>query len=176
MLDLYKITVNVVGLSFLGHVRSVEFLFVVRNIVNVSFSSFMRQGRIDVIEFIVERMRQENIQPDPSTCHHVFSAYVDHGFHSTAMEALQVLSIRMLSGEDGTQHENTEFEDDFILSEDSEAESQILQLFKDSENVSVALMNLRWCAIAGFSISWSPDQSPWARRLVTNYETRKGAT
>lgn len=84
--------------------------------------------------------------------------------------------MRMLSEEDNTKYEKTQFEDDFILSEDSEAESQILQLFKDSEeNVAVALMNLRWCAIAGFSISWSPDQSPWARRLLTDYETRKGA-
>jgi hypothetical protein len=153
-----------------------HFLFVVSKTVNITFSSFIRQGRIDVIEFIVERMRQENIQPDPSTCHYVFSAYVDRGFHSTAVEALQVLSMRMLSEEDDTQHEKTQFEDDFILSEGSEAESRILQLFKDSEeNVAVALMNLRWCAIAGFSISWSPDQSPWARRLSTDYETRKGA-
>lgn len=151
-----------------------HFLFVVRNIVNISFFFSMRQGRIDVIEFIVERMRQENIQPDPSTCHYVFSAYVDRGFHSTAVEALQVLSVRMLSGEDGSQHEKTQLEDDFILSEDSEAESQLLQLFKDSEdNVAFALVNLRWCAIAGFSISWSPDQSPWARRLLTNFDTRK---
>lgn len=141
---------------------------------NTVLQKACERGRIDVIEFIVERMRQENIQPDPSTCHYVFSAYVDRGFHSTAVEALQVLSVRMLSGEDGSQHEKTQLEDDFILSEDSEAESQLLQLFKDSEdNVAFALVNLRWCAIAGFSISWSPDQSPWARRLLTNFDTRK---
>ncbi|XP_040989932.1 pentatricopeptide repeat-containing protein At1g76280 isoform X3 [Juglans microcarpa x Juglans regia] len=143
------------------------------------FNTILRKacerGRIDVIEFIVERMHQEKIQPDSSTCHYVFSAYVDQGFHSTAVEALQVLSMRMLSEEDGTHHEKTQFEDDFILAEDSEAESRILQLFKNSEeNVAVALLNLRWCAILGFSTCWSPDQSPWAIRLARNYDTRIG--
>jgi hypothetical protein len=141
-----------------------------------SFSSFICQGRIDVIEFIVERMRQEKIQPDPSTCYHVFSAYVDRGFHSTAMEALQVLSMRMLSDEDGIHHENMEFEDDFFLAEDSVAESRILEIFNNyEEHVAVALLNLRWCAILGFSVSFSPDQSPWARRLSRNYDSRKKA-
>lgn len=121
-------------------------------------------------------MRQEKIHPDPSTCYYVFSTYVDRGFHSTAFEAFQVLSMRMLSEEHGIDREKMEFEDDFILSEDSEAESRILELFKNSEeNIAVALLNLRWCAMAGFPVSWSPDQSPWARRLSRNYDSRKRA-
>lgn len=163
---------NVVWLLFLGHVRYVPFSTCLKHCYH--FSSIC-QGRIHVIEFIVERMHQEKVQPDSSTCQYVFSAYVDQGFHSTAVEALQVLSLRMLSEEDGTEHEKTQFEDDFILAEDSEAESRILQLFKNSEeNVAVALLNLRWCAILGFSTCWSPDQSPWAIRLARNYDTRKG--
>ncbi|XP_042952109.1 pentatricopeptide repeat-containing protein At1g76280 isoform X4 [Carya illinoinensis] len=142
---------------------------------NTILQKACQRGRIDVIEFIVERMHQEKIQPDPSTCHYVFSAYVDQGFHSTAVEALQVLSMRMLSEEVGTHDEKTQIEDDFILAEDSEAESRILQLFMNSEeNVAVALLNLRWCAILGFSTCRSPDQSPWAVRLARNYDTRKG--
>ena len=59
-----------------------------------------------------------------------------------------------------------EFEDDFVLSEDLEAESRILQVFKDyDEYLAAALLNLRWCAILGFPISWSPNQSQWARGL-----------
>lgn len=143
---------------------------------NILLQKASERGRIDVIEFIVERMCQEKIQPDPSTCYHVFSAYVDRGFHSTAMEALQVLSMRMLSDEDGIHHENMEFEDDFFLAEDSVAESRILEIFNNyEEHVAVALLNLRWCAILGFSVSFSPDQSPWARRLSRNYDSRKKA-
>ncbi|BBG96352.1 hypothetical protein Prudu_005134 [Prunus dulcis] len=97
---------------------------------------------------------------DPATCHFVFSAYANSGFHSTAMEALQVLSMRMICEEDGSFPENAEFEDDFIFAEDLEAESRIVQLFKDSvENLAVALLNLRWCTVLGFPISWSPNQA-----------------
>lgn len=121
-------------------------------------------------------MHREEIQPDPSTCSLVFTAYAYCGFHSTGMEALQVLSMRMMCDEDGNCPEKTEFEDDYIFAEDMEAESRIIQLFKDSqENLAVALLNLRWCAVLGFPISWLPDQSPWAKRLSTNYVARKGA-
>ncbi|XVF63548.1 hypothetical protein PTKIN_Ptkin09bG0095600 [Pterospermum kingtungense] len=129
------------------------------------------KGRIDIMEFIIVRMHQDKVQPDPSTCHHVFSAYVDRGFNNTAMEALQVLSMWMISDEDSKLEEKKiEFEDDFVLSEDLEAESRILQVFKDSdEYLAVALLNLRWCAILGFPISWSPNQSQWVRGLMDNY-------
>lgn len=131
---------------------------------------------IDVVEFLVEWMHREEIQPDPSTCSFVFTAYAYCGFHRTAMEALQVLSMRMMCDEDGSCPEKTEFENDYIFAEDMEAESRIIQLFKDSqENLAVALLNLRWCAVLGFPISWLPDQSPWAKRLSTNYIARKEA-
>ncbi|KAI5341815.1 hypothetical protein L3X38_009690 [Prunus dulcis] len=84
--------------------------------------------------------------------------------------------MRMIC-EDGSFPEKAEFEDDFIFAEDLEAESRIVQFLKDSEeNLAVALLNLRWCAVLGFPISWSPNQSPWARRLSSNYTARKGAT
>lgn len=127
------------------------------------------------MEFILEQMHQDKVQPDPSTCYYVFSAYVDRGFHNTAMEALQVLSMWMISNEDSTLEEKKrQFEDDVVLSEDLEAESRILQFFKDSEeHLAVALLNLRWCAMLGFPISWSPNQSGWVRRLKTNYDTAR---
>lgn len=143
------------------------------------FNTFLKKacekGRIDVLELIIEIMHQEKVQPDPSTCGYVFSAYTERGFHSTAMEALQVLSMRMISeDENSLQEMKMEIEDDFILSEDSEAETRILEFFRDSEeNFATALLNLRWCAMLGFPISWSPNQSPWARRLATNYTARK---
>ncbi|XVF35846.1 hypothetical protein REPUB_Repub19eG0006300 [Reevesia pubescens] len=142
---------------------------------NTILKKASEKGRIDIMEFIVERMRQDKVQPDPSTCHYVFSGYVDRDFHNTAVEALQVLSMWMISDEDSTLEEKKrEFEDDFVLSEDLEAESRILQVFKDyDEHLAAALLNLRWCAILGFQISWSPNQSQWARRLTANYDSTK---
>lgn len=133
------------------------------------------QVRIDIIEFIIERMHQDKVQPDPVTCNYVFSAYVDGGFHNTAMEALQVLSMWMISYEDITLEEKKiEFEKDFVSSEDLQAESRILQFFKDyDEYLAAALLNLRWCAILGFPVSWSPNQSQWATRLSTNYDSTR---
>ena len=122
-------------------------------------------------------MHQDKVRPDPSTCDYVFSAYVDRGFHNTAMEALQILSIWMISDEDSTLEEkNREFEDNFVLSEDSQAESRILQVFKDyDEHLAAALLNLRWCAMLGFPISWSPNQSQWAGRLTARYDSTGSA-
>ncbi|KAH8522584.1 hypothetical protein H0E87_003286 [Populus deltoides] len=132
------------------------------------------KGRIDIIELIVEQMHREKIQPDTTTCHNVFSAYVYCGFHNMAMEALQVLSMRMISQEDCVLEEKKAELEDLILSEDKEAESRILEHFKDfEENIAVALLNLRNCAILGFPISWSPNKSAWARRLSANYDSRK---
>ncbi|PRQ24262.1 putative pentatricopeptide [Rosa chinensis] len=132
---------------------------------------------IDVVEFLVEWMHQEKIRPDSGTCSSVFTAYTNCGFYSTAMEALQVLSMRIICDEDGSCSEKTKFEDDYIFAEDEGAESRIILHFKDSkEDLAVALLNLRWCAVLGFPISWLPDQSPWAKRLSTNYTARIGAT
>ncbi|KAJ9189925.1 hypothetical protein P3X46_001173 [Hevea brasiliensis] len=136
------------------------------------------KGRIDVIELVAEQMHREKIEPDPSTCHYVFSAYAERHFHNTAMEALQVLSMRMICQEDHAFDEKkAEFEDDYILSEDEEAESRILEFFRGpDENIAFALLNLRYCAILGFPISWSPNETLWARRLSTNYDTIKRIT
>lgn len=130
------------------------------------------QGRIDVVELIVEKMHQEKIQPDPSTCSHVFSAYVENGFHSTAMEALQVLSMRMISEQDDILEENRLKYENLIFDEELEAESQIIEVFKYSPYLAVALLYLRWCATLLLPISWLPNQSLWAKRLSSDYASR----
>lgn len=124
-----------------------------------------------MIEFVVERMSRENIQPDPSTCHSVFSAYVNLGYHNTAMEALQVLSMRMLYKDDDASPDLTDYFENFVLAEDSEVDSRILEFFQCSEeNLSFALFNLRWSAMLGYSLCSSPNQSPWAMRLASSYD------
>ncbi|KAI3962724.1 hypothetical protein MKW92_022630, partial [Papaver armeniacum] len=138
------------------------------------FNTFLREayfkGRIDLLEYIVERMHQENIQPDPTTCSYVFSAYMDCNFISTAIEALQVLSMRMISEDENVLEEKRkDLEEDFILAEDSEAEFRIIKLFKFQENLAAALLNLRWIEVCGFSISWQPNESAWAKRLSSAY-------
>lgn len=121
-----------------------------------------------MVELIVEQMHQEKINPDPSTCSYVFSAYVEAGFYSTAMEALQVLSMRMISEDDDILEEARIEYENLIVAEDMEAELNIMKLFRDSENLALALLNLRWCAMAGYPISWLPNDSQWAKRLSTN--------
>ncbi|XP_045824397.1 pentatricopeptide repeat-containing protein At1g76280-like isoform X1 [Trifolium pratense] len=141
------------------------------------FNTFLRQAcykeRIDVIEFIVEFMHQEKVQPNPTTCGYVFSAYVNSSFHNTAIEALQVLSLRMMSEDGNILNERKSFVDEFILDEDLASESHLYKLFEDSEDeVAIALLNLRWCAIIGFPICESADQSLWAKRLESRFQKR----
>ncbi|KAG2238238.1 hypothetical protein Bca52824_092549 [Brassica carinata] len=99
-----------------------------------------------------EKMHREKVNPDPSTCHFVFNCYVEKGYHTTAIEALNVLSLRMLSEEvkESLKEKKTELEENFVMSEDPEAETKIIELFRDSqEHLAAALLNLRWCSMLG---------------------------
>ncbi|ESQ27501.1 hypothetical protein EUTSA_v10018138mg [Eutrema salsugineum] len=142
----------------------------------LSYNTILRKafekGMIDVIEYIVEQMHRENVNPDPTTCHFVFTCYVEKGYHTTAMEALNVLSLRMLSDEvkESLQEKKTELEENFVMSEDPEAETKIIELFSNSqEHLAAALLNLRWCSMLGARIIWSEEQSSWARGLSNKY-------
>lgn len=129
------------------------------------------QKRIDVIEFFIEKMRRQRILPDPTTCLHVFSCYVRCGHLGTAFAALQVLSLRMI-GEDRASliSERSKYRK-LILTEDSEPESKILQLFDSNVNLAAGLLNLRWCALLGYRMYWWPGRSKWAIRLKNAYRT-----
>ncbi|WZZ07079.1 hypothetical protein YC2023_093000 [Brassica napus] len=142
----------------------------------LSYNTVLRKafekGMIDVVEYIVEQMRREKVSPDPSTCHFVFNCYVEKGYHTTAIEALNVLSLRMLGGEvkESLQEKKAELEESFVMSEDPEAETKIIELFRDSrEHLAAALLNLRWCSMLGVRVIWSEEQSPWAKGLSNKY-------
>ncbi|KAL8240053.1 hypothetical protein R6Q59_013408 [Mikania micrantha] len=136
---------------------------------NTIINTASLKGRIDIIEYVMDRMHKERVPPDSTTCGHVFTAYVNQGFYNTAMEALQVMSIHMLS-EVEDEDNKTVFKD-LIYAEDSEAELRALDLFKDSkEDLSVALFNLRWCAMMGNPISWSTNQSQWVKQLALGHK------
>ncbi|CAN8240166.1 unnamed protein product [Cochlearia groenlandica] len=142
----------------------------------LSYNTILRKafekGMIDVIEYIVEQMRQRKVNPDPTTCHFVFTCYVEKGYHTTAIEALNVLSLRMLNDEDkeGLQDKKTELEEYFVMSEDPETETKIVELFRNSrEHLAAALLNLRWCSMLGDRVIWSEEQSLWARGLSNKY-------
>lgn len=162
------------GLNLLDRVSSGEAQLDVL-FYNTILKKACQKGRIDVIELISEHMHREKIQPDPATCNHVFSAYVYRGFYNMAIEALQVLSMRMICLDESVLQEKKEkFEDSLILTEDLEADSRIFEFFRGfEEHIAVALWNLRWSAMLGSYISWSPEQSPWSRRLSANYNRRK---
>ncbi|XP_068646920.1 pentatricopeptide repeat-containing protein At1g76280 [Aristolochia californica] len=132
------------------------------------------KSRINIIEHVTEQMHQAKVQPDPSTCAYVFSAYIDQDFVNTAVEALQVLSLRMISEDESVLEEKQADFEDLVLNDDSIVESRIVEFFKCSEeHLAAALLNLRWCAINGYSISWSPSKSLWAMRLSSTYGVRR---
>ncbi|KAL4579053.1 hypothetical protein LXL04_015188 [Taraxacum kok-saghyz] len=124
------------------------------------------KGRIDIIEYVMDRMHEERVPPDAQTCIHVFSVYEDCKLFDTAIEALQVMSVNMLSKQD-IEENGSIFVDDFIYGEDSRVELKAVDLFRDcKENVAVALLNLRGCAIMGGDrIPWLTGQSRWVRRI-----------
>ncbi|KAG1327487.1 pentatricopeptide repeat-containing protein [Cocos nucifera] len=143
------------------------------------FNAILREaslkGRIDMVEPLIEGILRERIQPDPSTLCYTFSAYFECGFHNTAMEALQVLCMRMIS-EENILHEKRIAYEDLVHNEDSDVELEIIEIFKESQEfIATALLNLRWCAITGCSISWSPEESLWAKRLSSSYGASTGS-
>lgn len=120
-------------------------------------------------------MHEKKILPDPTTCSYVFHAYVARRRYSTALEALQVLSMRMILEDSSSLEEiRSAYEQHYIFAEDMEADLRIIELFKDrKDNLAVGLFSLRWCAMVGHAISWSPDQSLWAKRLSKCYGSGK---
>ncbi|GJR39281.1 ATPase subunit 1 [Tanacetum coccineum] len=86
-----------------------------------------------------------------------------------ALQVLSSLSVFMMKRvtpdpetREDISEKKTMMEEECIYAEDSEAESRILNLFKDSykENLTV----LRWCAMVGNPISWSPVKQSFKQR------------
>lgn len=141
---------------------------------NVVLYKAYQKHEIEITEQVVKKMLQERIQPDPSTCKFVVGAYLHCCLYTTAVEALQVLSMRMISQDESVlQDERKYFEDNFILAKGPKAESFLVKSIKKSlvkntgEYLATALLYLRLCAIAKYSITWPPDQSEWAKQLLS---------
>lgn len=138
---------------------------------NTILSSASARGRLDIIELLVEHMHRENIQPDPDTCLLVFSSYYERGLIDTALEALQVLSVRTISDDETVQREMQSNFQALVLDEDSQVEESFMEIFNDSkEYLAAALFNMRFCALSGVPNSWIPDKSPWAIQLRLQYD------
>ncbi|KAM3315946.1 hypothetical protein ACQJBY_034214 [Aegilops geniculata] len=143
-------------------------------IFNTILSEANAKGNIHVVEYIVECIHRAKIGPDESTLWYTFCAYVDQELYNTALEALQVLSMRMISLDASILKEKGAALEDLILSEDPDAELKIIRTFEASEECSAtALLNLRWCVTMGSTISWSPEDNLWARRLASSYDANK---
>ncbi|KAL3838761.1 hypothetical protein ACJIZ3_023352 [Penstemon smallii] len=163
------------GLELLDHVISEGILPDVI-LYNTILRAADEKGRIDVIELIVEHMHQEKVRPDSGTIRLVLSAYVNNGFHATAVEALHVLSMRMISEQDDILEEAKLKYEDLIFDEDLDFESQIIEIFKESVNLAEALLFLRWCATFECHISWLPNESLWAKRISSDYASRQSSS
>ncbi|ONK81312.1 uncharacterized protein A4U43_C01F27700 [Asparagus officinalis] len=163
------------AMSLLDQVRSEENELDIQ-LFNTILKQANQKGRIDIIELIVELIHKEKIQPNPSTCWYAFCAYVECGFHSTAMEALQVLSLRMISEDENILKDYKAAYEDLLHSEELDVESKIVEIFEESQEfIATALLSLRWCAINGSLISWSPSESLWAKRLSSTHAARRKA-
>ncbi|CAD6224551.1 unnamed protein product [Miscanthus lutarioriparius] len=144
-------------------------------IFNTVLSRAYARGQIHVLEYIVECIHRAKIQPDPSTLWYTFCAYEEHELYNTAIAALLVLSMRMISEDVSILSEKRIVFEDLILSEEPDAELRIIRAFQAGEEfLATALLNLRWCATMGATISWSPEESLWARRLASSYDANKG--
>lgn len=143
-------------------------------IFNTILSEANAKGQIHVVEYIVECIHRAKTQPDQSTLWYTFCAYVDKELYNTAIEALQVLSMRMISLDASILKEKGAVLEDLILDEEPDAELRIMKAFKPTEeHIVTALLNLRWCLTTGSTISWSPEDSLWARRLASSYDGKK---
>lgn len=132
------------------------------------------RGQIHVLEYILECIHRSKIQPDPSTLWYTFCAYEEHELYNTAIESLLVLSMRMISEDAGIPSEKRIVFEDLILSEEPDAEFRIIRAFQAGEEfLATALLNLRWCATMGATVSWSPEESLWAKRLAASYDANK---
>lgn len=132
------------------------------------------QGQIHVLEYILECIHRSKIQPDPSTLWYTFCAYEEHELYNTAIESLLVLSMRMISEDAGIPSEKRIVFENLILSEEPDAEFRIIRAFQAGEEfLATALLNLRWCATMGATVSWSPEESLWAMRLAASYDANK---
>lgn len=132
------------------------------------------RGQIHVLEYILECIHRSKIQPDPSTLWYTFCAYEEHELYNTAIESLLVLSMRMISEDAGIPSEKRIVFENLILSEEPDAEFRIIRAFQAGEEfLATALLNLRWCATMGATVSWSPEESLWAKRLAASYDANK---
>ena len=60
--------------------------------------------------------------------------------------------------------------EDLLYSEEPDVESKIVNFFKENQEfIATALLSLRWCAINGVLLLWSPKESLWAERLSSSY-------
>lgn len=138
------------------------------------FNAFLKptwKGQLGITEKIVELIHIKNIQPDPSTCWYTVKTYAEAGLHSTALEALQVLSLRMISEDQEMLEEHKTKYEELIYSEEPDAESKILDIFNSNEFIATALLGLRWYAmVSGSDVCWCPNESPWAKRLSSLYD------
>ncbi|KAL6843350.1 hypothetical protein ACP4OV_027063 [Aristida adscensionis] len=139
----------------------------------VTFTSLLK-SQIHVIEYIAECIHQAKILPDPSTLWYTSCAYAELELYNTAIEALQVLSMRMISEDASIFREKGIILEDLILSEEPDAVLRIIRTFEAAEEyLTTALLNLRWCATMDSAISWSHGESVWARRLASSYDANK---
>lgn len=102
----------------------------------VSWNEF--QGRVDVIELIVQQMQRKKVQPDPTICNYVFLAYADRGFIVWPWKHRKYMQMICQEG-GGLQEKKVEVEDDFIVFDGSVKKTECEDDFILSDKLEIEL-------------------------------------
>ncbi|KAI5083327.1 hypothetical protein GOP47_0003070 [Adiantum capillus-veneris] len=126
--------------------------------------------RLDMIEFLVEYMHRKKVQPTISICELVVSAYLNCHQTEDAVEALRVLSMRMLP--EGVQ--SKDILKQICLEDGVQTEESTSELLKDAMikqgPISEALLAARLSGLGNASMAeWNAEESWWAKRLRSQY-------
>lgn len=137
-------------------------------------------------EHVVEEMRRRNVVPDQHTLLPVVSIYMQVGQTDDAVEALRVLSLRMLDGNNGDQNELPDSKTRRVrevlgylgrrnpsLREETRAVLKDTLLHASRESLAVYTAALTGLVHGDDDEALLHKQSPWADRLSSQYDKRK---
>ncbi|KAL2611007.1 hypothetical protein R1flu_022699 [Riccia fluitans] len=150
---------------------------------NTILTSASYQKRVDVMEHMVEEMRRRNICPDHHTLLPVVSAYMQAGLTDDAVEALRVLSFRMLGSTkpvDASLQNRDQVQGVIgdLARRNLSLGMNTRELLKDAIlHSSTEAFAIYTGALAGLvqgnSVNVDIEDSYWAERLSSQYDQRR---
>ncbi|CAM6107147.1 unnamed protein product [Calypogeia fissa] len=153
---------------------------------NTILTSASYHKRLDVTEHVLEEMQRRKVAPDQYTLLPVVSIYMQAGKTDDAVEALRVLSLRILDGSGtGGQSELNDLNASQLQDALEDLAKQNLHMQEDTralltdavfqklpESLAIYAASLAGL-VHGDNEAFDHNQSSWANRLSTQYDRRK---